>query len=110
MNSDQKIERILEVCGREDILLADGFEEALIGTCSRAGGMGPVALYSADKCIEILMTRDGMSYEGAVEFFEFNVVSAWVGDETPVFANLLTDVNGEVICLTGVQTYSASQD
>ena len=38
-----------------------------------------------DKCFEILVERDGMEYEDAVENFEFNVVGAWVGDNTPVF-------------------------
>ena len=26
-----------------------------------------------------------MEYEEAIEYFEFNVVGAWVGDNTPVF-------------------------
>ncbi len=31
------------------------------------------------------MARDGMSYEVAVEFFEFNTLGGWFGDSTPVF-------------------------
>tara|TARA_R100000306_G_C4284250_1_gene96722 strand:- start:93 stop:389 length:297 start_codon:yes stop_codon:yes gene_type:complete len=73
----------------DGLLLADGLGDALVGTCSRAGGMGPVALYDSDKCIEILMKIDGMDYEEAVEFFDFNIQGAWVGDQTPVFANIL---------------------
>ncbi len=41
-------------------------------------------LYDRSKCIEILM-RDGCTYEEAVEYFEFNVSGAWVGDRTPGF-------------------------
>jgi len=37
------------------------------------------------KVLEILMTRDGMSYEEAREFYEFNIVGAYVGPGTPVF-------------------------
>ena len=55
--------------------------------------MGPVALYDTAKCIAILMNRDGMSYDSAIEFFEFNVVSAWMGDGTPVFAEIGGAIN-----------------
>ena len=41
--------------------------------------------YDRDKCIEILVERDGMEYEEAIEYFEFNVVAAWSGEGTPVF-------------------------
>jgi hypothetical protein len=100
MTGDQKIAALLEFS--QELLLADGFNDAIIGTCERAGGMGPVALYDTNKCLKILMERDGMDEEEAIEFFEFNVVAAWVGDETPVFATLLTDE--EDLCQTGVQT------
>jgi hypothetical protein len=73
-----------------DILLADGFEEAFIGVVYRFG-MEPVALYDRAKCIQILMERDGMTWEGAEEFFSFNVEGAWVGDRTPAFAMLVGD-------------------
>jgi len=26
-----------------------------------------------------------MTYDDAVEFFEFNILGSWVGDETPAF-------------------------
>jgi len=70
-----------------EMLLADGFEGALIGYVERFG-QPPLALYDREKCIEILMTRDDMDYEGAVEFFEFNTLGAWAGDSTPAFATL----------------------
>jgi hypothetical protein len=70
-----------------EILLADGFEGALIGYVERFG-QPPLALYDREKCIEILMARDGMDYEEAVEFFEFNTLGAWIGDYTPAFATL----------------------
>ena len=72
----------------DDVLLADGFDGAFIGVCSRFG-MEPVAAYDRDKCLEVLVQRDGMSYEEAVEYFDFNVIGAWVGDQTPVFLTLV---------------------
>lgn len=68
----------------EGILTADGFDDALLGYAERCG-QPVLAVYDRDKCIEILMKRDGASYEEAVEFFEFNVVGAWVGERTPLF-------------------------
>ena len=67
-----------------ETLLADGFEAALIGTVRQF--TKTLALYDYDKCVEILIHRDGMLHEEAVEFMEFNVVGAWMGDHTPVFS------------------------
>jgi hypothetical protein len=32
-------------------------------------------VYSYEKCIEIFMTRDGMTYGDAIEYMDFNVVT-----------------------------------
>jgi hypothetical protein len=71
----------------EQILLADGFEEALIGYVEIFNKT--IALYDRDKCLDILMKRDGMDYDSAVEFFEFNTTGAYVGEHTPAFATIL---------------------
>ena len=65
-----------------EALLADGFDDALIGIGNRAGTL-PVAIYSYDKCIKILMKN--MNHEEAVEFFDFNVLGSYVGKYTPIF-------------------------
>lgn len=81
-------EIIRELAGTNpDAMHADGFEDALIGTVERFG-MGPVLLYDYDKCIEILVDRDGMTHEEAAEFFEFNTLGAFVGEGTPCFAKI----------------------
>jgi hypothetical protein len=46
-----------------------------------------IAVYNYDACIQILMDRDGMSEEDAVEFMDFNVLQAWIGPYTPAFTN-----------------------
>ena len=70
----------------EDMLLADGFEAAFIGIGERCG-QPDVAVYDRDKCLEILQSDQGMRYEEAEEFFEFNVLGAWVGEQTPMFVD-----------------------
>ena len=72
----------------EEMLLADGFEDALIGYVERFG-CPTVALYDREKCIEVLMKRDGMTNEEANEFFEYNVIGAYVGENTPAFATIV---------------------
>jgi hypothetical protein len=71
----------------DEVMLADGFEDAFLGVCE-IFGRSPVVAYDKDKCIEVLVERDGMEYEEAVEFFDFNVAGAWVGDSTPVYLTL----------------------
>ena len=66
-----------------EAILFPNYEDALIGICRRKG-MNPVALYDQQKCIEILM-QDGMSEDDAVEWFEYNTIDAWVGENTPCF-------------------------
>jgi hypothetical protein len=68
----------------EEALLADGYEDAFIGVAVRCG-KPPLAVYDAEKCIKILMERDGMDYIDAQEFFEFNTLGAWAGEGTPLF-------------------------
>ena len=63
-------------------LLADGFEEALIGLGTQFNK--EVAVYDYEKCIAILM-RAGMDHEEASKYMDFNVTGAYVGEHTPVF-------------------------
>lgn len=71
----------------EEALLADGFEDAFLGV-SEVFGRPPLATYDRDKCIDILIQRDGMTYEEAEEYFDFNVTGAWVGENTPIYLTL----------------------
>lgn len=72
----------------DKMLFADGFEKALVGYVERCG-TPTVALYDYDRCIQILMKRDKMTREEALEFFEFNTLGAYVGESTPAFATFL---------------------
>lgn len=73
------LEEIIERYQDEEFLIADGFDEAIIGVDNNQMKL----IYSVSKCIEILM-RD-MSHEEAVEHFEFNVSGAYVGEKTPIY-------------------------
>mgnify|MGYP001366856254 CR=1 FL=1 len=66
-----------------EALFADGFDDAIVGY----DAVGFRVVYDYDKCSDILMKRDGMTEHEAHEFMEFNVVSAFVGEFTPLFIN-----------------------
>lgn len=88
--ADQPTEHPLRTAVAEynpEALFMDGFDEALCGVAMRYG-MNEVAAYDYDKVIELLM-KDGMDEEGAAEFFNFNQIGAWLGENTPVFVRLL---------------------
>ena len=68
--------------------LADGYEKAFIGTTISAFGRKQVALYDYDKCIMILMNDNDWNEEEAIEWFNFNTIGSWVGEDTPIFVNM----------------------
>lgn len=71
-------------------LFADGFEEAVIGIVERFNSE-PLVLYDKEKCLDILVSQN-MTRDEALEFFEYNVIGAWVGEGTPCFATLAKDI------------------
>lgn len=81
-------EQMLEAIQDTGALQADGFEDAIVGYIERFNS-GPLILHNRERCIEILMERDGMSRTEAEDFFGYNTMGAWVGDGTPAFATFL---------------------
>jgi hypothetical protein len=71
-----------EDLNHEGLLFADGFDEAIIGVAERIG-MEPVVAYDTNKIIEILPRE--MTEDEAVEFFEFNILGAYMGERTPIY-------------------------
>ena len=73
------------------MLKADGFDEAIIGVGRRCG-QPTIVVYDADKCRKILQKRMKGDPIYADEYFEFNVVGAWMGENTPIFVERLSDI------------------
>lgn len=67
-----------------EALLCDGFDEAIIGMAERIN-LSHVVAYDVDKMLEIMVERDGMTYEEAMEYFDYNILGAWMGEYTPVY-------------------------
>ena len=45
----------------------------------------PRAVYSEEKILDVLVKRDKMTYEDALDFFEFNIRGAYMGEQTPIY-------------------------
>lgn len=82
MNRDEITENLSEE--NPEALLADGFEQALVGYTANYHHPH-VAVYSAKRCIAILVSRDGMTEDEAEEFFSLNTLGAYVGENGPLF-------------------------
>lgn len=59
-------------------------DDAFLGLSYRMNSeVAPV--YDVEKILAILVKSDGMTYDEAREFFDFNIGGAWVGDHTPIW-------------------------
>lgn len=66
----------------EPVTFADGLDAAIIGFDPNLWRV----VYSRNKVIELLQYRDQMSEEDALDFAEYNIFNAYIGDSTPVWA------------------------
>ena len=76
-----RIKELYKEAEVDNLLIADGFDDCIIGVNI---GHSKV-IYSYSKCVDVLINRDKMTKEDAVEFMEFNVVSAYMGENTPIW-------------------------
>lgn len=67
-----------------DTIIYPGYEDALVGITHMINGGPTVAIYSAMKIVEILVGRDGMTPEEAVEYLEYNIIGMYLGAGTPI--------------------------
>jgi hypothetical protein len=78
-------DQILEDFGEEaeTMLFADGFDDAILGVGNTFGGK-LCAIYDTDLVLKSCM-KDGMEYDEALEYFDFNIAGSYVGEQTPIF-------------------------
>lgn len=65
----------------EQFLKADGFDDAIIGVEENTMRL----IYSTTKCVEILIAEHEMEFNEAIEYFDFNVKGAYMGEKTPIW-------------------------
>jgi|TARA_R110000787_G_scaffold114213_1_gene223899 hypothetical protein len=69
------------------MLKADGLDEAVIGKTYDVAVQEFRLVYSVNKCIKVLMDRDGMSDVEAREYLEHNTLCAYVDKSQPIFVD-----------------------
>lgn len=78
-------ERLVEQYGDEDLLFADGFDEAIVGVSL---GSTYRTVYDARLMVAKLIREDEMDYASAWEYLDFNTFQAHVGERTPIYVNM----------------------
>ena len=66
-----------------NILFAEGFDEAIAGVVW--DGERTRVVYDTELILELLMGRSEMTYEEAVEYFDFNIAGSYMGEYTPFY-------------------------
>ena len=74
-------EKILAFVPDEELLFADGFDDAIIGLDTQDLRV----VYSKQKMISILEPQMGL--DNAIEYLEYNTWCAFVGGQTPIYVD-----------------------
>lgn len=71
----------------EGAVRLDGLDKAIIGITEEFGGNRRL-LYNKSEILEILRSRDGMTYSEAEEFYDYNILGLYAGEQNPIFLDL----------------------
>jgi len=71
-----------------EAIVWDGFDDAIIGYDMREWKV----IYDSVKMAEILVERDEMSYEDAIDYLCYNVFSTYVGEYTPINIHIFNEL------------------
>ena len=63
-------------------IVFDGCDEAIVGYATRIK-LDPVVVYSYNLLVAVFV-KQGMTEDEAIEWIDYNVAGAWVGERTPV--------------------------
>ena len=75
------LNEIVENYSDQEFLKADGFDDAIIGIEPNSMKL----VYDISIMVESLIKNDEMTYEDAMEYLNFNVFCAYVGEKTPIY-------------------------
>jgi hypothetical protein len=81
MTREEFLEKYGDHIGDEEIMFADGFDDAIIGLDM----VDLRVVYDSGKMTEILVQSENMELLEAIEYLEYNVYNAYVGEKTPIY-------------------------
>jgi hypothetical protein len=67
----------------DDLLFADGFDDAILGVT-----VDGIVAYDVTKMVQICMGM-GMTRDEAWDYLSFNVFGAYVGEKTPIYVEVV---------------------
>ena len=76
------LEALIEAHPDAEFLIADGFDDAIIGYHPGSERL----IYSVSKAIKVLID-EGMDEDDAMEHFYYNVEGSYVGEKTPIWSD-----------------------
>ena len=68
----------------EGAVILDGLDDAILGVVEEFGN-SPRVLYSKHKILTILCERDVMTWSEAEEFYDYNILGLYAGEQNPIF-------------------------
>lgn len=71
----------------EGAIMLDGFEDCIIGVVEEFGN-GRRLLYSKSKILNKLCERDLMTMDEAEEFYDYNILGLYAGEQNAVFLDV----------------------
>lgn len=89
-------ESMVEIAGDDNLVFLDGFDHCIFGLCTVHGTVPRVA-YSVELIVKDL-EKQGMSYDEATEFLDFNIGCLHTGPYTPalILAAPNVDVTSDI--------------
>lgn len=80
------LEKLHEMYPELELFKADGFDDAIIGIEPLSGKV----IYDIDLMVSVLM-GEGLTSEEAIEYLDFNVLNAYVGEMTPIYIQTIEE-------------------
>ena len=59
-----------------------GCDDAIVGLGHRCG-CDTVVVYDYDKLVDVFI-QQGMKEDESIEWIDFNILGAWIGEDTPI--------------------------
>jgi hypothetical protein len=75
----------------EEMLFADGYDNCLLGVLELFGHP-PIAVYDKTKVLAEIMRDTELTYEDALEHYEYNMLGSYVGESTPAYLVPMHDI------------------
>lgn len=72
----------------EGAVMLTGLEKAVIGIGEDFGSPGRKMVYSKQRILNILQDRDLMTLGEAEEFYDYNILGLYAGEQNPIFLDL----------------------